>query len=83
MIKLHMPFLKLDQEGNTDFTASEAALKLSGIDLFKFIISLCKVKTSREELELCQIPLKSLNFLSIIVTVILTLEVTHINWYVS
>jgi hypothetical protein len=56
-----MPFLKLDQDGNTDlrpqimlFTIS-AAPKLSGTAFFKFIILVYKVKTFRQVLELCQI----------------------------
>jgi hypothetical protein len=60
-IKLYKPILKLDYDGNTDhkpqiilsavFTASKPSREAS----LKFIISLCKVKTSREVLELCQI----------------------------
>jgi len=69
MIKLQMPFLKFDQDGNTDLrariilSAGSAASKLSGASFFKFIILVCKVKTSREELELLPNTLKvSLNF---------------------
>ena len=60
MIKPSMPFLKLDHDGNSDYRlwiilpAILAASKLSGAVFFKFIISVCKVKTSREMLELCQ-----------------------------
>ena len=59
MIKPYMPFLKLDQDGNTGFRlwiilpAISAASKLSGAAFFKFIISVCKAKTYREVLELC------------------------------
>lgn len=65
-IKLYMPFLKLNQDENTDLrpqiilSAMSASSKLSGVTFFKFIILMCKVKTSREVLELCQIPYKFL-----------------------
>jgi hypothetical protein len=57
MIKSYMPFLKLDQDRNTAFRpwitvpAISATANLSRTAVFKFIISLCKVKTSREVLE--------------------------------
>jgi hypothetical protein len=49
--------LKLDQDGNTDLrlriilSAISAASKLSRVAFFKFVVSLCKVKTFREVLE--------------------------------
>jgi hypothetical protein len=64
MIKLYMPFLELDQDGNTDLrpqvilSAISAASKLSRAAFFKFILSLCKVKTSRDVLELYQVHCK-------------------------
>jgi len=66
MIKLYMPFLKLEQDGNTDLrpeiilSAISATSKLRGAAFFKFIVSVCKVKTFREVLELCQIACKCL-----------------------
>ena len=64
MIKLYKPFLKLDQDGNNDLKAmnqddqdkryamhSWTEFTLSFVFL-KFMISLCKVKLSREVLEL-------------------------------
>jgi hypothetical protein len=52
MIKVYMPLLKLDQDGNIDLrlqiilSAISAASKLIGAAFFKFITSVCKVKTS-------------------------------------
>jgi hypothetical protein len=66
MIKLYKLFLKLDQDRNTGLkpliilSAISTALKLSGTAFFKFVFFVCKVKTSREVLELCQIPCKCL-----------------------
>jgi len=53
MIELYnKPFLKLDQEGNTDLKP-QIILSAVSTAFFKLIISLCKVKISREVLELC------------------------------
>ena len=63
MIKLYIPFLKLDENENTGIRpwiilSAVSATKLSKASFFKSIVSLCKVKTSREVLELCHIPYK-------------------------
>jgi hypothetical protein len=83
-----MPFLKLDQDGNTDLrpllSAISAASKLSRAAFFKFVPSLCKVKTSREMLELyAKHPASVFELFPNYSDCHCKLEVTQINWYLA
>jgi hypothetical protein len=74
LIKLYIPFLKLNKDGNTDprpriiLSGVSAVSKLSRAAFFQFIISLCKVKTSRGVRIMPNTLQVSLNFFQIIVT---------------
>ena len=74
LIKLYIPFLKLNKDGNTDprpriiLSGVSAVSKLRRAAFFQFIISLRKVKTSRDVHIRANTRQVSLNFFQIIVT---------------